>query len=269
MIGWHVTLKTTNDFVETSKKIFVQFEAKPLHEPSSSEINDLTSEIVLSTISTSKSIVDVFMNEMNSFPKVKQNASLRMSKQYIAIVNCIISPKFGVKAGCLTDYEKLVKYFSELLWEVDLHYHKLKTRGMPFLESVEKKLSWIQQASQSWTCPKTTVFRVLKFEGGKSLSVYRQKLYGFFTHETFERNFASCCRKSNCDLTQLEEQNVQTKEGHAKTCHSNTIEDFVVRNISTYTLGETVWLERFAKIQEMLQSKDVFEPIVVNEFIQG
>ena len=62
---------------------------------------------------------------------------------------------------------------------------------------------------------------------------------------------------------------MQTKEGHAKTCHSNTIEDFVVRNISTYTLGETVWLERFAKIQEMLQSKDVFEPIVVNEFIQG
>ena len=126
-----------NDFVETNKKIFIQFEAKPLHEPSTSEINNATSETVLSTVSTSKSIVDVLMNKANSFPKVKQNASLETRKQYNAIVNYIISRKFGVKAGCLTDYEKLVKYFSELLYEIDPHYHKLKTRGMPFLESVE------------------------------------------------------------------------------------------------------------------------------------
>ena len=42
-----------------------------------------------------------------------------------------------------------------------------------------------------------TVFRVLKFEGAKSLSVYRQKLYGFFTQEILERNVANCGRKSN------------------------------------------------------------------------
>ena len=70
-------------------------------------------------------------------------------------------------------------------------------------------------------------------------------------------------------LTQLEEQNVRTKEGHAKTCHSNTIEDFVVRNISTYTSGETVWSERFVKIGEVLQSEDVCKPINVNKFIQA
>ena len=115
-----------NDFVETNKKIFIQFEAKPLHEPSTSEINDSTSEIVLSTVSTSRSIVNVLMNKTNSFPKVKQNASLGTSKQYNAIVNYIISRKFGIKAGCLTDYEKLVKYFSKLLWEIDPHYHKNK-----------------------------------------------------------------------------------------------------------------------------------------------
>ena len=129
-----------SDFVQTNKKIFIQFEAKPLYEPSTSEINDSTSEIVLPTVSTSKSIVDVLMNKVNSFPKVKQNASLGTSKQYNAIVNYIISRKFGVKAGCLTDYEKLVKYFSELLWKIDPHYHKLKTKDMPFLESVEKNL---------------------------------------------------------------------------------------------------------------------------------
>ena len=83
------------------------------------------------------------------------------------------------------------------------------------------------------------------------------------THETFERNVANCGRKSN-GVSYTEKQNVRTKEGHAKTCHLNTSEDFLVKNISTYTLGETVWLESFAKIQEVLQSKDVCESIIVN-----
>ena len=112
-----------NDFVEINKNIFIQFESKPLHEPSTTEINDSMSEIVLSTVSTSKSIAGVLMNKANSFPKGKQNASLGLSKQYNAIVNYIIFCKFGVKASCLTDYEKLVKYSSELLWEIDPHYH--------------------------------------------------------------------------------------------------------------------------------------------------
>ena len=143
-----------NDFVETNKKIFIQFEAKPLHQPSTSEINDSTNEIVLSTVSTSKSIVDVLMNKANSFPEVKQNASLGASKQYNAIVNYIISRQFGVKAGCLTDYEKLVKYFSELLQETDPHYHILKTRDMPFLESVEKNFIGFNKPARHGHAPK-------------------------------------------------------------------------------------------------------------------
>ena len=96
-IGWHLTLKTTNDFVETNKKIFIQFEAKPLHEPSTSEINDSTSEIVLSTVSTSKSIVDLLMDQAKSFPKVKQNASLGTSKQCNAIVNTLFLASLVLK----------------------------------------------------------------------------------------------------------------------------------------------------------------------------
>ena len=143
-----------NDFVEANKKILLQFKAKPLLEPSTSEINVSTIEIVLSTLSTSKSIFGVLMNKVNSFPKVKQNASLRTSKQYNTIVNCIISRKFGVKAGCLTDYERLVKYFSELLWEIDPHYHKLKTLGMLFLESVEKNFLGFNKPASHGHAPK-------------------------------------------------------------------------------------------------------------------
>ena len=126
------------------------------------------------------------MNKANSFPKGKQNACLGTSKQYNAIVNYIISRKFGVKAGCLTDYDKLVKYFSELLWEIDPHYHKLKTRGMLFLKSVEKNFLGFNKPASHGHAPKRLSSESLSLhlhEGAKSLSVYRQKLYGFFTHE--------------------------------------------------------------------------------------
>ena len=60
------------EFVQTNKKIFVQFEAK--HEISASN-----SQTVVSTVSTSKSIVDVFIkNRINTFAEVKQNASSGM-----------------------------------------------------------------------------------------------------------------------------------------------------------------------------------------------
>ena len=197
-----------NDFVETNKKIFIQFEAKPLHEPSTSEINDSTSEIVLSTVSTSKSIVDILMNKANSFPKVKQNASLGTSKQYSAIVNYITSRKFGAKAGCLTDYEKLVKYFSELLWEIDPHYHKLKTRGMPFLESVEKNFLGFNKPASHGHAPKRL--------SSESLSLKLQNLYHYTDRNYMDSShmkplkemLLTVAEKVTVYLTQLEEQNV-------------------------------------------------------------
>ena len=44
----------------------------------------------------------------------------------------MITKKFGIKAAYITDYETLVKHFSELLWEIDPHYLKLKKEECPF-----------------------------------------------------------------------------------------------------------------------------------------
>ena len=87
---------------------------------------------IASSPAPSKSISDFLMNKKNSFPKFKQNASLGTARQYNAIVNYMITKKFGVKAAYITDYETLVKHLSELLWEID------QQRGMSFLETVEK-----------------------------------------------------------------------------------------------------------------------------------
>ena len=50
----------------------------------------------------------------------------------------MITKEFGVKAAYITGYETLVKHLSELWWEIELRYLKLRKRGISFLETVEK-----------------------------------------------------------------------------------------------------------------------------------
>ena len=65
-------------------------------------------------------------------------------------------------------------------------------------------------------------------------------------------------------LTELEEQNEITKKSHEKLCKTTTVEDFVVRSISTYNSAmENVSSNLFAKIRELFQNKDVYNPIVI------
>ena len=69
-------------------------------------------------------------------------------------------------------------------------------------------------------------------------------------------------------LTELEEQN-KRKKSHEKLCKTIIIEDFVIRSISTYTsIMENIWSNRFAKIRELFQNKDAYNPIVMNDLIQ-
>ena len=88
------------------------------------------------------------MNKKNSFPKFKQNASLGTARQYNAIVNYMITKKFGVKAAYITDYETLVKSFPELVRNIDPHYLKFKKRGMPFLEAIDKTFLGLNDPSK-------------------------------------------------------------------------------------------------------------------------
>ena len=73
------------------------------------------------------------MNKTNSFPELKHNAGLGMVWQWNEAVSYIIS----LKASFFNRLSETCKY-SELLWEIVPHYYQLKTRGMLFLESLEK-----------------------------------------------------------------------------------------------------------------------------------
>ena len=80
-----------NEFVETNKKIFLQLNAKSYTQDTTS-----LSTLCMSNAATqtpSKSISDVLMNEKNSFPKFKQNATLGAAGQYSAILNHMMTKK--------------------------------------------------------------------------------------------------------------------------------------------------------------------------------
>ena len=109
-----------NEFMETDKKIFLQLNAKSYTPDMASTSTSCMS--IAATPTPSKSISDVLMNnKKNGFPKFKQNVTLGKARQYNTIVNYMITEKFGVKAAYITDYETLLKYFSEFLWETDPH----------------------------------------------------------------------------------------------------------------------------------------------------
>ena len=70
-------------------------------------------------------------------------------------------------------------------------------------------------------------------------------------------------------LAELEEQNERTQKFLEKLRKTTTIEDFVVRSISTYdSVKENIWSNRFARIRELFQNKDLSNPIVINDLIQ-
>ena len=83
-----------NEFMETNK-IFLQFNAKSYTQDTTSSSTSCMS--TAATLTPSKSISDILMNEKNSFPKFKQNATLGTARQYNAILNYMMTKNLKLK----------------------------------------------------------------------------------------------------------------------------------------------------------------------------
>ena len=69
-------------------------------------------------------------------------------------------------------------------------------------------------------------------------------------------------------ILELEEQSARIQVGQKKGFPDGHHRRFYCQKHFTYTSDKNFCSERFAKIRETLQSKDVQEPIVINYFIQ-
>ena len=143
-----------------------------------------------------------------------------------------------------------------MVWNIDPHYLKFKKRGMSFLEAIDKNFLGLNGPSKH----KHAV---------KNICSESVMLCNYIDRQYMNSILINVTETITAYLTKLEEQNERAKKSHEKLRKTTTVEDFLVRSISTYTsVVENAWSNRFAKIRELFQNKDVYNPIAMNELIE-
>ena len=86
-----------------------------------------------------RSVFEVLMSHETQVPSLKRDPKTGNARQYNAVIGYVKSQKFGVRATMLSDYEEFIADLCSLLWDINLHYYKLKSRYCSFPNVVEQK----------------------------------------------------------------------------------------------------------------------------------
>ena len=74
-------------------------------------------------------ITNFLMSRQNHYVPPKPHSEKRDIQQFNALVTLVKDRKFGVRATSLDDFAECLRLLSALLWEVDPHYHKIRSHG--------------------------------------------------------------------------------------------------------------------------------------------
>ena len=85
-----------------------------------------------------RSVFDVLMSHETNVPSLKLDPKTGNARQY-AVVGYAKSKRFGFRATMLSDYEEFIADLCSLLWDIDPHYYKVKSRYCSFSNFVEQK----------------------------------------------------------------------------------------------------------------------------------
>ena len=122
----HISIE---DLRDTNKKVYVEFKLTE---------NEVTlTELQISTPTCS--VFDILMSHETHVPSLKLDPKTGNARQYNAVAGYVKSQKFGVHATMLSDYEEFIADLCSLLWDIDLHYYKLKSQYCSFPSVVEQK----------------------------------------------------------------------------------------------------------------------------------
>ena len=126
------------------------------------------------------SVTAFLMNKPNHFPTEKANAKKMNDKQYNEVVKFLKQNKCGVKGTSLPDYIKMIVTFASVLWEVDPHYEKLKSRGYVFSDNAKLFLNFNNPKSHGHSARNLNT----SFLGQKvsELMVYIERKYMHLQH---------------------------------------------------------------------------------------
>ena len=122
----HISIE---DLRDTNKKVYVEFKLTE---------NEVTlTEPQISTPTCS--VFDILMSHEAHVPSLKLDSKTGNAQQYNTVVVYVKSQKFGVHTTMLSDYEEFIADLCSLLWDIDPHYYKLKSRYCSFPSVVEQK----------------------------------------------------------------------------------------------------------------------------------
>ena len=131
------TLKL-QDIKDHDAPLYIQFELQPMKSDESGPSGENANEPPTSSV-YQDTVTSALMNRKNCYVLPKSTTNHNDVKQFNAIVNTIKEMKCGVTSTSLDAMSSSIQLFSSLLWELDPHYGKLKSRGIHFGAIVEEK----------------------------------------------------------------------------------------------------------------------------------
>ena len=135
-------------------------------------------------------------------------------RQYKAVLGYVKSQKFGVRATMLSDYEEFITNLFSLLWDIDSHYYKLKSRYHSFPNVVEQKFLNFNKLQSHQHKPKQLSIQTLSLKIDK-LRTHLDRGYMNGTHMTLLRNIVKgICDSLNKYVDYLKKQAVEVSKNH-------------------------------------------------------
>ena len=241
------------------QSLYVQFECTDKSEEGNSNVsNDKSQESTLCSITT------VLMNKQNYFPSHKtDNCGKKNIQQYNMIVSYVKSKKYGVQGVYLTEYVDAIQTFSDILWEIDLHYQKLVTRRYLFPDAIVDNFLGFNDSKLHGHAVKPFNKNSLSLKITKLLTLSDRRFMRQQHMKPFVDMINQVCNSISKYIDYLDEQSIRTSEsrnGEKSHGTEESIESYTVTKIKMFC-ATCDQLAKFKKLRDVLIGNDVYVPI--------
>ena len=181
VIPFHISIE---DLRETNKKVQVEFKLTE-------------NEVTLTEPQNStpiRSVFEVLMSHETHVPSLKRDPKTGNARHHNVVVGYVKSQKFSIRATMLSDYEEFIADLCSLLWDINPHYYKLKSRYCSFPNIVEQKFLNLNKPQSHGHKPKQLSIQTLSLKIDE-LRLHLDRGYMNGMHMTLLRNIA----KGICD----------------------------------------------------------------------
>ena len=231
---------SVEDLRETSKTFYVDFKL------TENEVTLTEPQIRTPT----PSVFDVLMSHEKHVPSLKLDSKTGNSRHYNAVIGYVKSPKFGVCATMLSEYEEFIADFCSLLWDINPHYYKLKSWYCSFPNVVEQKFMNFNKPQSHVHKPKQLSIQTLSLNIDK-LRLHLDREYMNGTHMTLPRNIVKgICDSLDKYINYLKKQAVKVSKNHnTAVLPESKIEDLTIIELKYHSHDGSAWEDRFLNLK--------------------